>query len=77
MSNMNGYRSSHPRCSLKRLFLKILQNLLESTCAKVFFLIIKKETLAQVFPREFCEIFRYLFFTEHLRATASSYRQSS
>ena len=31
---------------------------------------IKKETLAQVFSREFCEIFKNIFFTEHLRATA-------
>ena len=28
---------------------------------------IKKETLAQVFPCEFCEIFKNTFFTEHLR----------
>ena len=31
---------------------------------------IKKETLAQVFSYEFCEIFKNIFFTEHLRATA-------
>ena len=34
---------------------------------------IKKETLAQVFCCEFCEIFKNLFFTEHLWATASVY----
>ena len=28
---------------------------------------IKKETLAQVFSCEFCEIFQNIFFTEHLR----------
>ena len=28
---------------------------------------IKKETLAQVFSCEFCEIFKNIFFTEHLR----------
>ena len=28
---------------------------------------IKKETLAQVFSCEFCEIFKNTFFTEHLR----------
>ena len=33
--------------------------------------IIKKETRAQVFPCEFCEISKNLFFTEHLRVTAS------
>ena len=32
---------------------------------------LKKETLAQVFSCEFCEIFKSTFFTEHLRATAS------
>ena len=32
---------------------------------------IKKETLAQVFPCEFCEIFKNTFFTEHLWTTAS------
>ena len=35
------------------------------------FSFIKKETLAQVFSFEFCEISRNSFFTEHLRATAS------
>ena len=32
---------------------------------------IKKETLTQVFPCEFCEISKSTFFTEHLWATAS------
>ena len=32
---------------------------------------IKKETLAQVFSCEFCEIYKNTFFTEHLRAIAS------
>ena len=32
---------------------------------------IKKETLAQVFSFEFCEISKKTFFTEHLRTTAS------
>ena len=47
---------------MKEMFLKILQNSLERICARVSFLIktcasaynfIKKETLAQVFSREF------------------------
>ena len=33
---------------------------------------IKENTLTQVFPCEFCEIFKSTFFTEHLRATASA-----
>ena len=32
---------------------------------------IQKETLAQMFPCEFCEISKNTFFTEHLLATAS------
>ena len=32
-----------------------------------------KETLAQMFFYEFCEIFKNTFFTEHLRTTASEY----
>ena len=31
----------------------------------------KKETPTQLFSCEFCEIFKYTFSTEHLRATAS------
>ena len=31
----------------------------------------KKETLAQLFSHEFCEIFKNTFFIEHLRTTAS------
>ena len=34
---------------------------------------IKKESLAQVFSCEFCEISKNIFFTEHLWATASVY----
>ena len=33
------YRSNHQRCSIKNMFLKILQNLQENTCARVSFLI--------------------------------------
>ena len=34
---------------------------------------IKKETLALVFSREFCEISKKTFFTEHIWATAYEY----
>ena len=37
---------------------------------------IKKETLVQVFPCEFCQISRTTFFTEHLWTTASEAFQS-
>ena len=52
------------------MFLEISQNSEENTCARVSFLIkleaefcnfIKKETLAQVFSCEFCEIFKKFF----------------
>ena len=63
------------RCSVKRVFLEISQNSHENTCARVSFLIkletqackfIKKETLVQAFSCEFYEIFKNIFFTEHL-----------
>ena len=62
------------RCSIKKVFLKILQNLQENNRTRVTFLIklqAKKETLAQVFSCEFCNIFKNTFFTEHLRTAAS------
>ena len=34
---------------------------------------VKKETLAQVFSCEFCEISKNIFFTEHLWTSASVY----
>ena len=57
-------RSSHQRCSMKK---GVLRNFRKFTgkhlCQSVF---IKKETLAQVFCCEFCEISRNTFFREHL-----------
>ena len=57
------------RCSVKKVLLEISQNSQENTCARVSFLIklqascnfIKKETLAQVFSSEFCEISKNTF----------------
>ena len=65
-----------PRCSVKKMFLKISQNSQENTSARVSFLIklqaiacnfIKNEALAQVFSCEFWEIFKNIFVTEHLQ----------
>ena len=62
-------------------FLEIRQNSQENTCARASFLIklqtwacnfIDKETLANVFSCEFCEIFRNTCVTEHLWTTASA-----
>ena len=58
------------RGSVKKVLLEISQNSQEDTCARVSLLIksyfnkgfIKKETLAQVFSCEFCEIFKNTFF---------------
>ena len=58
------------RCSVKKVFLEVLQNSKENTCARSSFLIklqalacnfIKKETLTQVFSCEFCEISKNTF----------------
>ena len=59
------------RCFVKKVFLEISQNSQENTCARDSFLIklraetcnfIKKESLAQVFSCEFCEISKSTFF---------------
>ena len=42
-------------CSVKKVFLEILQNSQENTCARVCNFI-KKETLTQLFSCKFCEI---------------------
>ena len=75
--------SSHLRSSIKKLFLKISQNSQENTCVGVSILIkftclrpatlSKKDTPTQVFSCEFSEFFRTLFFSEHLRTTASEF----
>ena len=70
------YRSSHRRCSIIKVFLKITQNSQENFCARVPFLIklqtcnfIKKETQTHAFFCEFCEIFKSTFWM-----TVSVYR---
>ena len=79
--NMRFYmfRSSPPHVLCEKVFLEISQNPQDNTFARASFLIklqaccnfIKKETLAQVFSCDFCEISKNTFFTEHLWATAS------
>ena len=72
-------RSSHLRFLWKKVFLEISQCAQENTCARPSlkklqaeaYKFIKKETLAQVFSREFCKISRNSFFNEHLRTFAS------
>ena len=71
------------RWSVKKVFLKILQNSQENTCARVSFLIkllvwglqlCLEKTPAQVFSCEFSEISKNTFFTEHLQATTSVFK---
>ena len=59
---------------MEKRFLKTSRNSQENTCARVWACkSTKKETLAQVFSCECCEIFNNTFFTEHLWTTASKY----
>ena len=56
-------RRNYQRWSIKRMFLKTLQNSQETTCVGTSYLIklqaaLKKETPAQVFSCEFCEILK-------------------
>ena len=75
------YRSSHQRCSVKK---GVLRNFTKFTGKhlrqSLFFnkiaglrpaTLLKKETLAQVFSCEFCEISKNAFSTEHPRTNAS------
>ena len=46
-------------CSVKKVFLEVSQNLQENTCARIGLQL--KETLAQVFSSEICEISKNTF----------------
>ena len=68
------HRSSRPEVFYKKIISEISQNSQENICARGSILIklqalnfTKKETLAQVFSCEFCEISRNTSFTEHFR----------
>ena len=79
VKNMWWTEAVTQRCSIKNMFLKISQNLLENTCARVSFLIklqaapetlFKKEFLAQLFYSEFCEFFKDSYFEKYLQTTS-------
>ena len=61
------------RCSVKKVFLEILQNSLEKTCARVSFFnkvaatLLKKRLWHRCFPVNLAKLLRTPFFTEHLR----------
>ena len=62
--------SSHKRCSARKRVLRILAKFTRKhLCQSLIFN--KKETLAQVFYCQFCEISNNTFFIEHLWVTAS------
>ena len=63
------YRSSHWRCSAKKGVLRNFTKFTGNDLLACSF--IKKETLSQVFSWEFCEIYKNIFSTEHLRTIAS------
>ena len=70
-------------CSVKNVFVEISQNSQENTWARVSFLIkqagnfIKKETLAQVFSCEFCDISKNTFLHRATLVAASVIIKSS
>ena len=63
------YRRSHWRYSIKKIFWKISQNSQENTCARVSLLI--KLQASGLFSCKSCEIYKNIFFKEHLWATNS------
>ena len=72
VSKKNAFFKEHLPVAVSHI-LQISQNSQENTCARVFFLIksqswnfINKDTLAQVFSCEFCEISKSTFFIEYL-----------
>ena len=78
-ANLIGSEEATESDPRKEVFLKLLQDSQENTCARVSFFdkvaglacnFIKKETLAQVFSCEFCEICKNTFFDKHLQMTA-------
>ena len=60
-----NFRSSHYRCSIKKVLLKILRNSQKNTRARVSFLM-----KLQASGCEFCENSKNTFFTEYIRTTA-------
>ena len=70
----NKERVSLEKCSfagMEGLHLRMEEAFLDVFPVPLACNFIKKETLAQAFPSEFCEIFKNNFFTEHLRTATS------
>ena len=56
---------------LKKVFLKVLQNSQENTCARVSATLVKKRLWHRCFPVNFEIFLKNTFFTEHLWKTTS------
>ena len=75
-THMQLLLSSHQKCAIKKGVLKNFAKFAGNICVSLFFnkvaglrpaSLLKKESLAQEFSCEFCEIFKNHFFTKHLR----------
>ena len=55
------------RCSVKKVFIEISEIHRKTPVPEPLYFYIKKESLAQVFSCEFCEISTSTFFTEHVQ----------
>ena len=71
--SLTGFRSSHWRCSIKKVFLRISQNSLENTRARASFFSLRPATLLnkrlwhRCFHVSFGKVLRIRFFKEHLQ----------
>ena len=72
------FRSSHQRCSIKKLLLKISQSVTgKHLCSSLFLIKLQtfrpstllKETPIQVFSFEYCEIFKGIYFEDHVQTS--------
>ena len=63
-------KSSHQRCSLHKVLLKISRYLTFTRIHLCWSLLLIKETPTQEFFCEYCEIINNSYFEEHLQATA-------
>ena len=72
ITGLSNQEAAVQRCSVKKVFLAISQNLMEETCAKASFsqacnFIKKKRPWHKCFPVNFVKFLRTPFLTEHLR----------
>ena len=74
--NLQWYRSSHRRCSVRNYVLKNFANFTEKRLRWILLFrlqvcnFIKKGTPTRVFCCQICEIFKNTYFVEHLQTAA-------